>query len=195
MIKVLGKYGAKFGQETKDVCMGKSMYEAAVIIKKMHNLDVDTDVFSEEKKNIALSLYDEKLDFMPGFLSLFESLKNRKVKTCIATASDEELMAAVDKNLNLTDLFYGNVVFNQPPLKSKPAPDIFLAAAERLGVKPEECVVIEDSPLGVDAALAAGMKCIGLVGSTTQENLKKADLIVDGLDRLNHNVIGLLGLI
>ena len=131
---------------------------------------------------------------MPGFLSLFESLKNRRVKMCVATGSDKILMDAVDKKLNITDLFYGNVIFNQPHIKSKPAPDLFLAAASKLGVKPEECVVIEDSPLGVEGALAAGMKCVGLVGSTTAENLKKADLIINNLEEINHSVIGLLGL-
>ncbi|MFH1439016.1 MAG: HAD family phosphatase [Candidatus Woesearchaeota archaeon] len=194
MTDVLAKYGAVYCQRCKDQCMGKSIYESAVIKKEMYGLKIDENKLAQENLVAALSLY-HKLDFMPGFLSLFESLKNRNVRMCIATASDKILMDAVDKKLNLTDLFLGNVVFRQAYHKSKPAPDIFLDAAKKLGVKAEECVVIEDSPNGVDAALAAGMKVIALSGSTTHDKLIKADIVIDSLEKLNHNMIGLLGLI
>ena len=195
MVDVLAKYNAKYTQESKDQCMGKSIEEAALIQKELHNLKEDEKIIAEEKLSTALRYYEQELKFMPGFLSLFESLKNRKVKMCVATASDETLMNAVDAKLQLTDLFLGNVVFRTEKHNSKPAPDIFLDAAKKINMKPEDCVVIEDSPNGVKAALAAGMKVIALSGSTTPDKLKKADLIIDSLEKLNHNMIGLLGLI
>lgn len=195
MIDVLSKYGVKYTQESKDLCMGKSIEEAALIQKNLHDLNVDEKIIADEKLSTALKYYEQELKFMPGFFSLFESLKNRNVKMCIATASDITLMNAVDAKLKLTDLFLGNVVFRTEKHKSKPAPDIFLDAAAKLNVKPKECVVIEDSPLGVQGALNAGMKCIALTGSTKSENLKGADLIVNKLEEINPSVIGLLGLI
>lgn len=195
MSEVLARYGAKYTHELKLICMGKSLEETVEIKKKACNLNVDSKKLADEKLSAVLDRYEKHLEFMPGFQVLFEQLKLRKVRMCIATASDRTLMNAVDKKLNLTDLFYGNVVVKTSNHKSKPSPDLFLDAANKLNVKPEECVVIEDSPNGVEAALSAGMKCIALTGSTTSDKLQKADLIVNSLEEINHNVIGILGLI
>ncbi|NQT88287.1 HAD-IA family hydrolase, partial [bacterium] len=65
--------------------------------------------------------------------------------------------------------------------RAKPAPDIYLLTAERLGVAPSACVVIEDSPVGIEAAKAAGMRCIGVTHTLPAERLVGADLVVDGL--------------
>jgi len=192
---VLANHGVKYKEEVQNLCMGKSINESSQIIIETHDLTIDPSVLSEKKIKAVLALYEQELDFMPGFLSLFESLKNRNVKMCIATASDKILMDAVDAKLQLTDLFLGNVVFRTEKHNSKPAPDLFLDAAAKLNVKPEECVVIEDSPLGVKGALNAGMKCIALTSSTSTDNLKGADLIVNNLEDINPSVIGLLGLI
>ena len=193
--ELMSRYGAVYDEETKILCMGRSLEESSEVMKKMHNIDIGTTTFVQEQIAIVIALYDKELDFMPGFMSLNDSLRLRNVKTCIATSSEEILMKAVDSKLDLTRLFYGNVVFRQPPLRSNPAPDLFLAAASKLGVKPEECVVIEDSPFGVEAALNAGMKVIAVTSSTHAKHLTKADLIVDSLEEINHNVIGVLGLI
>ncbi len=193
--QLMSTYGAIYDEKTKNHCMGRSLEESSEVMKEMHNIKVDTTKFVKEQMAIMLALYGKELDFMPGFMPLYDSLRLRKVKTCIATSSEETLMKAVDSKLNLTGLFYGNVVFRLPHLKSKPAPDLFLAAASKLDVKPEDCVVIEDSPLGVEAALNAGMKVIAITSSTSAKHLKKADLVVDSLEQINHNVIGVLGLI
>lgn len=193
--QLMSKYGAVYDEKTKNLCMGRSLEESSEVMKQMHGIEVDTSQFVQEQISIVLALYGKELDFMPGFMPLYDSLRLRKVKTCIATSSEETLMKAVDSKLNLTSLFYGNVVFRQPHLKSKPAPDLFLAAASKLGIKPEECVVIEDSPYGVEAALNAGMKVIAVTSSTPAKHLTKADLVVDSLEEINHNVIGVLGLI
>jgi beta-phosphoglucomutase len=192
---VLARHNVIYKQEIQNLCMGKSLDESSKILIDTHDLKISPEQLSDEKLNAVLELYKQKLDFMPGFLSLFESLKNRKVKMCIATASNETLMNAVDAKLNLTNLFLGNVIFRTEKHNSKPAPDLFLDAASKLAIKPEDCVVIEDSPHGVKAALNAGMKVVALTSSTTTENLKGADLIVNSLDDINPSVIGLLGLI
>ena len=78
----------------------------------------------------------------------------------------------------------GNDVKNK-----KPDPELFLIAAERMGIKPENCVVIEDAPNGVQAAKAAGAKCIAVTNSTNADNLKEADLICDSLKQINLELI------
>jgi beta-phosphoglucomutase-like phosphatase (HAD superfamily) len=65
-------------------------------------------------------------------------------------------------------------------IHGKPNPEVFLKAAERLGVSPEHCAVIEDAPQGIEAANAAGMTSIAILGTTTREKLSHAKLIVEG---------------
>jgi beta-phosphoglucomutase-like phosphatase (HAD superfamily) len=77
--------------------------------------------------------------------------------------------------------------------RRKPAPDLFLLAAERLGIEPGRCVVIEDAPDGVRAAKAAGAKCIAVTNTTTAEKLSEADLICDSLEEIAlPTIIGLI---
>jgi sugar-phosphatase len=73
--------------------------------------------------------------------------------------------------------------------RRKPAPDLFLLAAERLGIQPGRCVVIEDAPDGVRAAKAAGAKCIAVTNTTSAGNLAGADLLCDSLEQINLDVI------
>jgi len=73
--------------------------------------------------------------------------------------------------------------------RRKPDPQLFLLAAERMGISPERCVVIEDAPNGVEAAKAARTKCIAVTNSTTSEKLSQADMICDSLEEINIEVI------
>lgn len=68
--------------------------------------------------------------------------------------------------------------------KGKPDPEAFLLAAERLGVPPARCIVVEDAVVGVEAARAAGMRCVAVVGTSSREELRQADLVVDSLEEL-----------
>ncbi len=73
--------------------------------------------------------------------------------------------------------------------KKKPDPELFLLAAKRMGIEPANCVVIEDAPNGVQAAKAAGAKCIAVTNSTNAENLCKADLVCDSLEQIKLDMI------
>jgi beta-phosphoglucomutase-like phosphatase (HAD superfamily) len=66
--------------------------------------------------------------------------------------------------------------------KSKPDPAIYLHAAEKLGSSPQECIVIEDAPNGIQSAKSAGMKCIGIATTFTKDKLVEADLIANGFE-------------
>ncbi len=82
--------------------------------------------------------------------------------------------------LDLAGIF-NCIVFGQQVRESKPSPQIYLLAAERLQATPSDCVVIEDSPLGVRAAKTAGMKCLAVTNTHHRENLHEADTVVDSL--------------
>ncbi len=74
-------------------------------------------------------------------------------------------------------------------VRGKPEPEVFLAAAEKLNIPPENCVVIEDAPVGLEAAHRAGIPAVALTGTATREQLKDAELIVDSLKELTPEIL------
>lgn len=111
-------------------------------------------------------------EIFPGVKQMIQTCKAAGFK--VALASSSKNARTVLRNLRVEDLFEGFVDGNMIT-HSKPNPEIFLKAAAQLGVEPQHCVVFEDAEAGVEAALAAGMKCVG-VGSP--ENVGKANQIV-----------------
>ena len=78
-----------------------------------------------------------------------------------------------------TEGVFAAIVSGDDVTRGKPAPDIFLKAAERIGLPPEECVVFEDAPAGVEAARSAGMRVVGVLTTHDPHDLRRADLLVE----------------
>ena len=117
-------------------------------------------------------------DVLPGVINLLESARLKNIKTAICSASKSAQL--IIEKLNLVD-YFDTIVGGNDVTKSKPDPEVFLVAAERLDISPSDCIVFEDSFAGLEAAKAAGMHSIGL-GS--REILYIADLIYEGMDKL-----------
>ena len=110
---------------------------------------------------------------------------NLHVERSIATAMNKTLMVKVEKRLRLQQFFGEHVYYIEDVgNKSKPEPDVFLYAADKLGVKPSDCIVIEDAPHGIEAANKAGMISIGLVTTFSREHLQNADFIADDFEEI-----------
>ncbi len=93
---------------------------------------------------------------------------------------DTGLLTRVDRRLGLSKLFDGRIyTLADVNFRSKPNPDIFLYAAQRLKSKPENCLVIEDAPYGIRAAKRAGMQCLAITTTYPEEKLQEADIIID----------------
>jgi HAD superfamily hydrolase (TIGR01509 family) len=114
------------------------------------------DIWAETKR-----LFTEKLVETEGLRHFLKALPAAR---CVASSSSVERIA---HSLEITGLarFFGEAIFSSSMVKrGKPAPDIFLYAAEKMGAEPARCAVIEDSPFGVEGAVAAGMTAIGYTG-------------------------------
>jgi len=124
---------------------------------------------------------------IPGAVELIKELHREGMALAVASSALKEDVYAIIETLDL-DRYFSYKVSGCDVENGKPAPDIFLRAVELLGLKPEECVVIEDSENGVRAARAAGIKCVGLKnkGSGIQD-LSAADLVVDSLLQLDYS--------
>lgn len=123
-----------------------------------------------------------RITAIPHAIELIEDLKNDGFKLAIASASTHKFINEVLSELRLTSIF-DTIVSAQEVAHGKPAPDVFLLAAKRLGVAPSNSVVIEDGRSGMIGARAAGMKVIGLVDDVSADY--PATLLVTSLAELS----------
>ncbi len=120
----------------------------------------------------------------PGVVALLNALKKGNFKLGLVSSAPMENIDLALSELNLTGTF-DCIVSGQDVTESKPSPQVYLLAAEKLRTLPSDCVVIEDSPLGVNAAKTAGMKCLAVTNTHRRHDLKEADKIVDSLDNVD----------
>jgi HAD superfamily hydrolase (TIGR01509 family) len=125
------------------------------------------------------------IPLMEGILPLLQALRKEGVPCWIASSSSAEIIRMVLRIKDLERYFRG-FVSGEDVKRSKPAPDIFLRAADLSGTDPAECLVIEDSENGIRASLAAGMKVIALRHSDGMPlNLNDASLIIESLSDID----------
>jgi HAD superfamily hydrolase (TIGR01509 family) len=139
----------------KELC-GKTMAESTEILKKTYGLKEPTEGINEEIKRELIAVCEKELKLESGLPELAEKLKASGFKLAIASASPPIFVDYVIEKFGLAGMF-DTVLSCDQVKKGKPAPDVFLHAAKMLGVRPEECMVIEDAPNGVEAAKRAGM--------------------------------------
>ena len=135
---------------------------------------------------------ETKINAISGIPELLISLKHNNIKTAIGSSSPKELIITVIEKFQLGK-YFDCIVSGDEVKEGKPKPDIYLEVSKRIGVNPEECIVIEDSRNGVLAAKNAGMKCFGFrnVNSGNQD-LSKADIIVDSIRNIDIQIIKVL---
>jgi len=173
--------------------LGRGAHEYIKAAARVHNLSL-TDEQLEKAVQYRQDLFlevlkTEPLPAYPGVLELIEAgLANDEFEVAIATSGTlEKSRAALEAaKIPYTKMVYvnGNDVTHK-----KPDPELFLIAAERMGLEPSRCVVIEDAPNGVQAAKAAGAKCIAVANTTPPEQLCGADLVCDSLEQVDLETI------
>lgn len=131
--------------------------------------------------------YLESLDqipVIPGIPALVDYFNEKHYHMAVASSANHKRIDLVLEKIKLNYSFLV-IVHGDDVRHSKPAPDCFLLAAQRLAVQPSECVVIEDSTNGVRAAKAAGMLCIGYNGSShNNDDLSQADILINDFTKL-----------
>jgi len=120
-----------------------------------------------------------------GFHSFLKSLKESKIKTAVASSTSKRTINVILSRLNVIQEF-DTIVSSEEVQQGKPEADIFLEAARRINVKPDNCLVIEDSSLGVQAARKAGMHCVGFTNTNPEnQDLSSASIIVSNFDKID----------
>jgi beta-phosphoglucomutase len=166
---------------------GENRYIGGVAEK--YNFPVDIQEVKKRTYEIYKTLVRNKLRPLPGVKEFINSCKDRKLKIAVATSADEVKMRINLMEIGLPVETFDVTVNGLQIERKKPFPDIYLKAAELLGVPPENCLVVEDAPSGIKAARAAGMKCLAVMSSFEEEELKGADWIVKDLTFVPENVL------
>ena len=145
----------------------KREYDAEEIIRKKDDYFV---------KNSYFKIYDGVEEFL-------KLLKSNKLKTAIVTAGRRERLVATAPK-EFLDKFDAIVAYGDTK-RGKPHPEPFLTAARKIRIHSEDCLVIENAPLGIKAAKSAGMECIAIASTLREDMLLDADLIIHKFDQLN----------
>ncbi|MEU9481971.1 HAD family hydrolase [Streptomyces sp. NPDC048191] len=133
----------------------------------------------------VFAAFERELKPVAGVTGVLEKLAADGVPYCVASSGSHARIRVGHRTTGLDQWFAPERVFSSEDVgRGKPAPDLFLYAAERMGVTPERCLVVEDSPLGVQAAVAAGMTVYGFTAMTPAAKLAGADQLFSAMGEL-----------
>ncbi|MBA4139493.1 MAG: HAD family phosphatase [Segetibacter sp.] len=175
---------------------GKDLsYETYFPLLGMKSADVISKQLKLEGKEVDKALADKLVYFeeimetkgidpIPFAEELLKTVRKLPVKMALATSSRRMKMQMVMKKLNFLQ-YFDEVVTGEEVYKSKPAPDIFIRAAEKLRLDAKECIVVEDASTGVAAAKSAGMMCIAITTTHARDQLQHADLVIDNFKEID----------
>ena len=152
-------------------------------VAEQYGVQMDTEAaVNRRAENFFKLLRTEPLPAAPGVLELVaEARASGHVRLAIATSGRQAKQFPVIEGTGLRLEWFDAVITGDDVTRKKPDPQIYQLAGERLGLPPERCVVVEDAPVGVTAAKAAGMWCVAVTTSALRDALAAADLIVDSL--------------
>jgi beta-phosphoglucomutase len=182
--RLAGKLGINFLEKDNELLKGVSRMDSLEIILQIGNMKL-SDYQKQEYANLKNKWYVDYIstmtpdEILPGSIEFINELRRADIRVAVGSASKNTPM--ILERVGIIELFDavadGNVVF-----KAKPDPEVFLKAAEMVGIAPLNCIVFEDAIAGVQAALNAGMMCIG-VG--LPEVLTEAHFVVSGLNKMS----------
>lgn len=176
-------FRATFGKRNDDII---PLFWGAVSRERLQEL-------ADRKERYFREYIREAATPLPGSIELMRALQQRGFLQAMATSTPEENIRLI-KSLLQVERYLSVFVSGEAVARGKPAPDIFLKAAGELGVSPAQSLVIEDAVAGIQAARAAGMRCIAVAGDRDLPGLRAADLLVRDLTQVTSvQVEGLFG--
>jgi HAD superfamily hydrolase (TIGR01509 family) len=151
--------------------MGAAVHRVHDLVRERTGQALPAD-FDDILHARVFAAFERELVAVDGVTDVLGKLAADGVPYCVASSGSHERIRVGHRKTGLDRLFEVRTVFSAQDVgRGKPAPDLFLHAAEQMGVAPDRCVVVEDSPLGVAAALAAGMDVYGFTAMTPAEKL------------------------
>jgi HAD superfamily hydrolase (TIGR01509 family) len=181
-----GEWGGRYTPEAQEAMMGMSSPEWSRYLHEVVGLREPPEVINAEVVRRMLERYEMDLPVVPGAVEAVRRLAGAGYRLAVASSSNRELIDGVLRRLQLTELFQATVS-SEEVARGKPAPDVYLETARRLGVAPARCAAIEDSASGIRAAHSAGMRVIAYPNRhypPAADVLALADVVIESLSGL-----------
>ena len=188
--KYVRERGGRYDSEIQRAMMGMSSPEWSRYLHEHAGVPDEPDAINVEVVRLMLAAYRDHLPLIPGALDAVRRLAAR-FPLGLASSSNRELIDTVLDVAGLAPLFAATVS-SEEVAHGKPAPDVYLEAARRLGIAPERCAAVEDSHAGIRSAKWAEMRVIAIPNASyppDEEALTLADAVVDSLDELTVDVL------
>ena len=184
--KLLAEYGATYGGEYHRNVLGVSYRLAVEFYKKTFCLSVPTDEMMLRRGEIAADFFANRIDVFPSTKPILQELREMNLNLAVATSS---VSASARPFLARHELmsFFEIVVTGEEVEHGKPHPDIYLRAAQKLGIAADACLVIEDAPSGISAAKAAKMRVVAIPDTRfvdPSDYQKEADFLLNSLSEI-----------
>lgn len=146
-------------------------------VAETYHFPLDLPAAKRRTYEIYLELVPKQLRAFPGATELPHACRDAGLRIAVASSADRIKIEANLKQIGMPWANWDAIVTGEDVASKKPAPDIFLAAAKKLKLSPAQCVVIEDAVNGVQAAKAAGMRCVAVAQTFAADRLQGADLV------------------
>jgi sugar-phosphatase len=188
--RILSTHGLTPAPSFASRIIGTSIEQTCTLLKDLHQLPESTAELAKQLYAQFAQFYKNEPTFVTGFQDFFRTVQKHNLRTAIATNTPHRLIQQIHTQPALNTLF-GTHMYAPEDVnnKVKPAPDLYLLAAQKLSVAPAECLAIEDSIPGVTAAKQAGMTCIRLNTTCHSSNtLAGEDLVVPDYTAIPRNI-------
>ncbi|MBU1260460.1 MAG: HAD-IA family hydrolase [Planctomycetes bacterium] len=177
----LAEFGLKITAEDFHPFTGTGEKNCIRGMAENHNFSIDLEEATSRTYDIYLELISGNLKPLPGAKEFIDECKRLRKKIAVATSADIRKAAGNFTELKIPPETFDAIIAGNNVKHTKPAPDIFLLAAEKLALDPKDCLVIEDALSGIQAAKAAGAKCLAITSSFTPQILAGADFYAPDL--------------
>ena len=183
----MNAHGLEMTDDLETAIEGMSFRETAEYFVRTYPLQETVEELMDIWVQMAIDKYQNEVPVKPGLILFLQEMKKRGIRMGIATSNARILLDAVADAHGFYDYMDGMLTANEVK-RGKPAPDVFLAVAEKIGIAPADCLVFEDIPQGIRAGLAAGMKVCAVFDeySKAQEAEKRtlAHYYIDSYDQV-----------
>ncbi|HEY4237346.1 MAG TPA: HAD family phosphatase [Gaiellaceae bacterium] len=182
--------GGRYDEEVQRAMMGMSAPEWSRYLHEEAGVREDPEDINRDVVERMLDAYRRELPLLPGAVEAVRRTAE-SLPLALASSSNREIFEAVLNLAGIADCFSATVS-SEEVARGKPAPDVYLEAARRLGAEPERCAAVEDSHAGIRSAKSAGMRVVAIPNASyppDDEALELADAVVRSLDDLTVSVL------
>ncbi len=187
MNKQFKKYDIKVGPEDWLFFKGKDAKAVFSYIDEKFHSKIDLECLKRDYQIDLLDEFKRNMRYIPGFLDFFNACRTQ-FQDVLVTSTSRKVMEWTFENIPVDNIFTMMITSTEVQ-NTKPHPEPYLMAAEKIGIPIQECIVIEDSVNGIRAGKAAGAKVIAISNTFDKSILHEADMIVSSYDELSPKVL------